>query len=59
MDIKVVVGFIYNVIECIDMDGIVAFFTFMYKLLSLDEVLGYAYIEAVAGQNVVIEIQVI
>lgn len=39
MDIKVVVGFIYDVIECIDMDGIVAFFTFMYKLLSLDEVL--------------------
>ena len=50
---------IYDVVECIDMDRIVAFFVFMDKSPFIRRVSGYVHIGAVAGQKAVVAIQVI
>ena len=57
--VKVTVGFIHDVIECIDMDSVVAFFTFMDKSPFIRRVSGYILIGAVSGQKPVAAIQVI
>lgn len=59
LDVEVTVDIIYDIVERIDMNRIVAFFAFMDKSPFIRRVSGYVCIGAVAGQKAVAAIQVI
>lgn len=59
LDMEVTVDIIYDIVERIDMNRIVAFFAFMDKSPFIRRVSGYVRIGAVAGQKAVAAIQVI